>query len=73
MPLPTIFDLYVPRRDVLSETSGDADFSADLSHVIRGGGGPKEYAEAELFVAIAYLTRGQRNPLANVFTRLSGG
>ncbi len=73
MPLPTIFDLCVPRRDVLDGTSSDSDFAADLSHVIRGSGGPKEYAEAKLFFANTYPTRGLRNLLANVCTRLSGG
>ena len=57
MPLPTIFDLCVPRADVLAGTSSDADFAADLSHVIRGAGGPKEYAEAGLFFANTYRKR----------------
>jgi hypothetical protein len=44
MSVPTIFDLCKPRPDVLAGTSSDSDFAADLSHVVRGTGGPVEYS-----------------------------
>lgn len=72
MTVPTIFDLCEPRADVRAGTSSDSDFAADLSHVIRGSGGPVEYADPALFFANTYPTRGLRSLLANVCTRLTG-
>ncbi len=72
MSLPTIFDLCKPRPDVLSGTASDSDFAADLSHVVRGSGGPIEYSEPARFFANTYPTRGLKSLLANVCTRLSG-
>jgi hypothetical protein len=51
MTVPTIFQLCTPRADVIAGTSSDADFAADLFHVVRGSGGPEEYAKASLFFA----------------------
>jgi predicted AAA+ superfamily ATPase len=73
MAQPTIFDLCVPRPDVLAGTAADADFAADLSHVVRGSGGPVEYFDPVRFFANTYPTRGLRNLLANVCGRLGGG
>ncbi len=70
---PLIYDLCKPRPDVLAGTSSDSDFAADLSHVLRGGGGPAEYSDPVRFYANTYPTRGLRNLLANVCSRLSGG
>jgi hypothetical protein len=72
MSAPTIFDLCNPRPDVLAGTSSDSDFAADLSHVIRGTGGPVEYSDPTRFFANTYPTRGLKSLLANVCTRLSG-
>jgi hypothetical protein len=72
MSVPTIFDLCHPRPDVLAGTSSDSDFAADLSHVVRGTGGPVEYSEPQRFFANTYPTRGLKSLLANVCTRLSG-
>src|SRR6266403_886303 len=72
MSTPTIFDLCKPRPDVLAGTSSDSDFAADLSHVIRGTGGPVEYSNPPRFFANTYPTRGLKSLLANVCTRLSG-
>ncbi|WP_230534162.1 ATP-binding protein [Microvirga roseola] len=71
MSIPTIFDLCVPRADVLAGTASDADFAADLSHVIRGGG-PVEYSDPVRFFRNTYPTRGLKSLLANVCARLSG-
>src|SRR5690606_30895624 len=40
--LPTIFEVCVPRDDVLRGTTADADFAADLAQVLRGTA-PREY------------------------------
>jgi predicted AAA+ superfamily ATPase len=73
MGQPTIFDLCTPRPDVLAGAAADADFAADLSHVVRGSGGPIEYSDPARFFANTYPTRGLRNLLANVCGRLGGG
>jgi len=72
MSVPTIFDLCEPRADVRAGTSSESDFAADLSHVIRGTGGPVEYSDPARFFANTYPTRGLRSLLANVCTRLTG-
>src|SRR5580704_12504737 len=72
MSVPTIFDLCDPRADVRAGTSSDSDFAADLSHVIRGTGGPVEYREPAPFFANTYPTRGLKSLLSNVCTRLTG-
>jgi predicted AAA+ superfamily ATPase len=72
MSAPTIFDLCEPRADVRAGTSSEADFAADLSHVIRGTGGPVEYSDPARFFANTYPTRGLRSLLGNVCTRLIG-
>jgi predicted AAA+ superfamily ATPase len=72
MSIPTIFDLCEPRADVRAGTSSESDFAADLSHVIRGAGGPVEYSDPARFFANTYPTRGLRSLLANVCIRLTG-
>jgi predicted AAA+ superfamily ATPase len=72
MAVTTIFDLCSPRPDVLAGTASDSDFAADLSHVIRGSGGPAEYSDPQRFFANTYPTRGLKSLLANVCARLSG-
>src|SRR6266436_2288176 len=72
MNIATIFDLCTPRGDVLKGTSSDSDFAADLSHVIRGSGGPREYSDPALFFSNTYPTRGLKSLLANVGIRLTG-
>lgn len=72
MSVPTIFDLCTPRPDVLAGTASDSDFAADLSHVIRGSGGPAEYSDPERFFANTFPTRGLKSLLSNVCTRLTG-
>ena len=72
MSVPAIFDLCEPRADVRAGTSSNSDFAADLSHVIRGTGGPVEYREPALFFANTYPTRGLKSLLSNVCIRLTG-
>jgi len=68
----SIFELCEPRADVQAGMSSDSDFAADLSHVVRGTGGPAEYADPARFFANTYPTRGLKNLMANVCARLSG-
>lgn len=68
----TIFDICVPRDDVVAGTMTDADFAADLAQVVNGTA-PPEYRDADRFFATTYPTRGLRNLLENVCRRLRGG
>jgi hypothetical protein len=69
--IPTIFDLCTPRADVRKGALTEADFAADLAQVLRGEG-PDEYRRPDRFFANSYPTRGLKNLLANVCSRLSG-
>ena len=71
MTVPSIFDSCRPRPDVLEGTVREADFAADLAQVIAGKG-PADYLDPARFFANTYPTRGLRNLLSNVCTRLSG-
>lgn len=71
--MQTIFDLCVPRDDVLNGSISEADFAADLAMVVRGSKeAPEEYRIASKFFANTYPTRGLKSLLANVCARLSG-
>lgn len=68
--VPLIFDICVPRPDVLAGAV-EADFAADLARVVRGDASA-EYADPARFFANTYPTEGLRELLANVCRRLSG-
>lgn len=70
--VPTIFDLCVPRADVLDGTASDSDFAADLARVLREYGRPGAYSQASSFFANTYPTRGLQSLLRNVCGRISG-
>ncbi len=72
MIVPLVYDLCDPRADVKAGSSSDADFAADLSYVVRGSGGPLEYSDPARFFTNTYPTRGLRNLLSQVLTRLTG-
>jgi predicted AAA+ superfamily ATPase len=72
MTAATIFELCEPQPDIRAGTAADADFAADLSHVVRGAGGPAECVDAARFFTDTYPTRGLKSLLANVCARLSG-
>ena len=55
-----------------SGTMADAEFAADLSMVVRGEA-PAEDEKPELFFANTFPTRGLKNLLTNVCSRLSRG
>jgi uncharacterized protein DUF499 len=67
----TVYDVCVPRPDVLRGAITESDFAADLAQVIRGTA-PDEYTDVALFFDNTYPTRGLKSLLANVCRRLSG-
>jgi hypothetical protein len=71
MGLPSIFDLCVPRDDVLKGTMADSDFAAKLSHVLAGRASP-DYGDPVRFFANTYPTEGLQELLSNICGRLSG-
>lgn len=71
MSLPTIFEICVPRQDVVDGTVTEAEFAADLAAVLRGEAS-EEYREPAKFFARTYPTEGLRDLLQNVCARLSG-
>jgi predicted AAA+ superfamily ATPase len=71
MSLQTIFDLCVPRQDVLQGTISESDFAADLAQVLRGDA-PEEYKDPARFFANTHPTRGLKDLLRNVCLRLGG-
>jgi superfamily II DNA or RNA helicase len=71
MNLPTVFDICVPREDVLKGTIAEADFAADLAKVLRGIASD-DYQKPEQFFSHTYPTVGLQNLLRNVLARLSG-
>ena len=70
--IATIFDLCIPKPDVLTGNASDSDYAADLAQVIRGYGGPSEYNDPAKFFLNTYPTRGLRSLLRNVCGRISG-
>ena len=71
MSLRTIFETCRPRADVEAGTTKDEQFAADLAQVVNRTA-PKEYADPAVFFRHSYPTRGMRELLKAVLTRLSG-
>jgi len=70
--MKTLFDLCVPRPDVLRPGGiKESDFAADLAQVLRGNA-PVEYRDPAIFFANTHPTAGLRRLLENVCRRLSG-
>jgi len=72
MALPTVYDICVPREDVLQGSITESDFAADLAQVLRGDA-PEEYTDPVKFFANTYPTRGLKALLVNVCHRLNAG
>ncbi len=70
MALPTVYDICVPREDVLQGSITESDFAADLAQVLRGDA-PEEYTDPVKFFANTYPTRGLKALLVNVCHRLN--
>ena len=69
--LKTIFETCRPRADVEAGTTKDEQFAADLAQVVNQTA-PKEYADPAVFFRHSHPTRGMRELLKAVLTRLSG-
>jgi len=71
MGLATIYDLCVPRADVLSGGVSESDYAANLTAVLSGRAGP-DYTDPTLFFSNTFPTVGICELLKNVCRRLSG-
>ena len=69
--LKTIYETCRPRADVEAGTTKDEQFAADLAQVVNQTA-PKEYTDPAVFFRHSYPTRGMRELLKAVLTRLSG-
>src|SRR4029077_17768827 len=69
--LQTIFETCRPRADVEAGTTKDEQFAADLAQVVNGTAA-KKYSNPAFFFRHSYPTRGMRELLKAVLTRLSG-
>ena len=67
----TIFETCRPRADVQAGTTKDEQFAADLAQVVNKTA-PKEYADPAVFFRHSHPTRGMKDLLKAVLTRLSG-
>ena len=70
MPLPTLFDLCVPREDVQRGAIAESDFAADLAQVLRGEA-PPDYRDPARFFANTHPTHGLKTLLRAVCERLT--
>jgi predicted AAA+ superfamily ATPase len=71
MTLPTIFDLCLPRDDVVKGTIADSDYAANLANVLTGRAS-RDYTDPPTFFTNTYPTEGLKELLVNVCGRLSG-
>ena len=69
--LQTIYDTCRPRADVEAGTTKDEQYAADLAQVVTQTA-PKVYSDPAVFFGHSYPTRGMRELLKAVLTRLSG-
>jgi hypothetical protein len=71
MAIATVFDLCMPREDVLAGGVSESDYAASLARVVSGRAG-RDYTEPREFFANTYPTVGVKELLQNVCRRLSG-
>ena len=69
--LRPIYETCRPRADVEAGTTKDEQFAADLAQVVNQSA-PKEYLDPAVFFRHSFPTRGMRELLKAVLTRLSG-
>lgn len=72
MTLPAWWQVTTPHKDIREGKLSEAIFAADLGDVVSGKG-PLEYKDPIIFFQKTYLTRGLKNLLENVISRLNGG
>jgi len=71
MPLPTLYEICIPRPDVLEGSIAESDFAADLARVLRNDA-PPEYLDPVKFFANTHPTRGLKSLLWNICQRING-
>ncbi|MBX5249961.1 ATP-binding protein [Rhizobium sp. NLR4b] len=71
MPLQNIFDLCIPRKDVVDGSIAESDYAANLANVLMGRAST-DYTDAPTFFTNTYPTEGLKELLVNVCGRLSG-
>lgn len=69
--LKSIYETCRPRADVEAGTTKDEQFAADLAQVVNQTA-PKEYSDPVIFFRHSFPTRGMRELIRAVLTRLSG-
>jgi len=72
MSLPSWWQVTTPHKDIRDGKLSEAIFAADLGDVSIGKA-PLEYQDASIFFQKTYLTKGLRNLIENVLSRLKGG
>jgi len=72
MALPSWWQVTTPHKDIREGKMSEAIFAADLGDVAYGKA-PLEYQDASIFFQKTYLTKGLKNLVENVLSRLSGG
>ena len=68
--LPSVFDVCTPRKDI-QEGLVESELAADLAQVVEGEASP-EYVNPAKFFAGTYPTKGIKDLLHHVLTRLRG-
>jgi len=71
MALPSWWQVTTPHKDIREGKLSEAIFAADLGDVVYGRA-PLEYQDAALFFQKTYITKGLKNLVENVLSRLSG-
>ncbi len=72
MALPNWWQVATPHKDIREGKMNESVFAADLGDVVSGRA-PLEYQDPVSFFQKTYLTRGLKNLLENVLSRLSEG
>jgi len=72
MALPAWWEIATPHKDIREGFLDEKVFAADLGYVLAKRA-PVEYQDAMLFFRRTYPTRGLKQLLENVFSRLGGG
>lgn len=70
--MKSVFELCVPRADVLGGRIKDEELAANLGAVISGTSTAREYTDPKRFFELTHPTRGLRALLENVCRRLGG-
>lgn len=72
MTLPIWWQVTTPHKDIREGRMSEAIFAADLGDTVSGTA-PLDYKDARIFFQKTYLTKGLKNLLENVISRLNEG